>query len=186
MKRTTVLFIQGGGEGAYEADKKLVAYLEKALRKNYEIIYPKMPDENDPDYKIFKATIEGEIEKINHDLLLIGHSLGGCFLLKYSTEKRMSKNILGLFLIATPFWGEGGWQYEGFTIDNKLAAEKTKKIQTFFYHSTNDEIVPFSHLQLYKEKFPHAKMRKISGRGHQLQNDLSEVVDDIKVLMSES
>jgi len=46
---------------------------------------------------------------------------------------------------------------------------------------TNDEIVPFSHLALCAEKFPHATIRKITGRGHQLNNDLSEVVQDIKI-----
>jgi pimeloyl-ACP methyl ester carboxylesterase len=52
----------------------------------------------------------------------------------------------------------------------------------FFYHGTNDEIVPFSHLALYAKKLPHAIIRKIVGRGHQLNNDLSEVVQDIKGL----
>ena len=37
-----VLFIQGGGDGGYEADTKLVASLQKALGKDYEISYPRI------------------------------------------------------------------------------------------------------------------------------------------------
>ncbi len=87
-----------------------------------------------------------------------------------------------MFLVSTPFWGEGGWQFEGFSINNILASKSTANIPVFFYHCTDDEIVPFTHLSLYAEKFPHAVIRKITGRGHQLDNDLSEVARDIKSL----
>jgi serine hydrolase len=177
-----ILFIQGGGEGAYEADKNLARYLQSAFGKTHKIIFPKVPNESDPKYDIYKRTIEEEIENIRVPVFLVGHSLGACFLLKYLTEKKIDKNISGLFLISTPFWGKGGWQYEGFTLDSKLASMKTSNIPTYFYHSTNDRIVPYSHLDLYENKFPHAKIRRIIGRGHQLQNDLSEVVHDIEAV----
>jgi len=32
MKNTTILFIQGGGEGAYEVDHKLVVNLQEAMK----------------------------------------------------------------------------------------------------------------------------------------------------------
>jgi uncharacterized protein len=40
--------------------------------------------------------------------------------------------------------------------------------------------VPFAHLALYAEKLPQAAVRELDGRGRQLNNDLSEVADDIK------
>jgi hypothetical protein len=46
--------------------------------------------------------------------ILIGHSLGGSFLLKYVSEEKIGKTIAGIFLIATPYWGGAGWQYEGY------------------------------------------------------------------------
>ncbi len=39
-----VLFIQGGGAGAYEADGKLAASLQEALGAEYEVRYPQMPN----------------------------------------------------------------------------------------------------------------------------------------------
>jgi len=182
MKRATIFFVQGGSKGAYDADKKLVSYLQNALDETYEIVYPKMPGEDDPDYEAYKAKIEKELKGVDGGLILVGHSLGACFLLKYLTGKEIDKNIIGIFLASTPFWGEGGWQYEGFSLDNELASKVTTDIPVFFYHGTNDETVPFSHLSLYKEKFPHAEFREIVGRGHQLDNDLSEMVNDIITL----
>jgi len=44
--------------------------------------------------------------------ILIGHSLGGSFLLKYVSEEKIAKTVAGIFLIATPYWGGAGWQYE--------------------------------------------------------------------------
>jgi len=182
MKKPTILFIQGGGEGAHREDKELASYLEDALRKSYDINYPKMPDENDPDYKSYKIKIDEELKRINGKVILVGHSLGSCFLLKYLSEETIDKDIIAMFLIATPFWGGNGWQYEGFTLDDEFASKLPANILIFFYHSADDEVVPFSHLALYAEKLPHAIIRKIIGRGHQLKNDLSEVVHDIKGL----
>lgn len=179
---TTILFIQGGGKGAYDADKKLVSYLQDALAKKYDIVYPKMPGEDEPNYEAYKTKIEQELKGIERDVILVGHSLGACFILKYLTENKIDKTIKGLFLASTPYWGKGGWQYEGFSLDNELASKITANIPTFFYQSTDDEIVPFAHLGLYEKLFPHAKFKKIEGGGHQLGNDLSEMVIDITAL----
>lgn len=182
MKKPVILFIQGGGEGAYKEDEKLVLFLQDTLKETYDINYPKIPDENDPEYEAYKAKIDEELKKIHNKVVLVGHSLGGCCLLKYLSEKKIDNNIAGIFFIAAPFWGDGGWQYEGFTLENNFASKLPTAFPIFFYHGTNDEIVPFSHLALYAKKLPHAIIRKIAGRGHQLNNDLSEVVEDIKSL----
>src|SRR5690606_16023853 len=47
--RRQVLFIQGAGQGTYaEWDNKLVDSLVKALGRDYEVRYPRMPNEADP------------------------------------------------------------------------------------------------------------------------------------------
>ena len=52
----------------------------------------------------------------------------------------------------------------------------------FFYHSRDDEWVPFAQLALYAEKVPHARFREFDGRGHQFDDDLREVAHDIQSL----
>jgi uncharacterized protein len=182
MTKATILFIHGGGEGAYSADKKLVDRLSEGLGDRYEIIFPQVPDESDPDYEKYKITIEEELNKIASGLILAGHSLGACLMLKYISEREIKKDIYGIFLLSTPFWGPGGWEFEGFSINNELAAKRVSNTPVFFYHGTDDEIVPFSHMALYEAKFQNAKFREMAGQGHQFEDDLSEVVKDITTL----
>jgi pimeloyl-ACP methyl ester carboxylesterase len=82
--------------------------------------------------------------------------------------------------MAIPFVGNGGWQFEG-ALKNNFTSELSK-VPLFFYQSDNDEVVPPEHLDLYAEKVPGATVRKIIGRGHQFNNNLSEVVKDIRSL----
>ena len=55
-----VLFIQGGGEGAYEADKKLAASLQKLLGEEYQVHYPMMPNQADPAYETYKTQVTAQ------------------------------------------------------------------------------------------------------------------------------
>ena len=49
----------------------------------------------------------------------------------------------------------------------------------FLYHSRDDEAVPFAHAALYAEKLPRATVQEFDGRGHQFNDDLSEVAQGI-------
>jgi predicted alpha/beta hydrolase family esterase len=80
-----ILFIQGGGNGGYETDKKLVTSLRKALGAAYEVHYPKMlHDETTPDFaRQWLKQIGQEISSAADEMILAGHSLGASMLLKY-------------------------------------------------------------------------------------------------------
>jgi predicted alpha/beta hydrolase family esterase len=111
--------------------------------------------------------------------------LGGSFLLKYVSEEKIVKTIAGIFLIATPYWGGDGWQYEGYervALPEDFASKLPRRTPIFFYHARDDESVPFAHLALYAKRLPQAFIHALDGGGHQLNNDLSEVVADIKSL----
>ena len=184
MKRQ-ILFIQGGGEGAYQADTLLVASLRSALGAAPGVHYPKMPYESEPDYQNWKTQIGKELDRMETDVVLVGHSLGGSFLLKHLSDEKVGKDIAGIFLIATPYWGGDGWQYEGYksvALPENFPSKLPRGTPIFFYHSRDDEIAPFAHLSLYARKLPQAIIHAFDERGHQLKNDLSEVAADIKSL----
>ncbi|MCB8944000.1 MAG: alpha/beta fold hydrolase [Ardenticatenaceae bacterium] len=177
-----VLFIQGAGEGAYVEDEELAATLQAALGAEYQVLYPQMPNEGDPDYELWKGQIKKELAALDDKAMIIGHSLGGSFLLKYLAEEQIEKRIAGLFLMAAPYWGGDGWQYEGYeqiTLPESFASKLPQGAPIFLYHSRDDEIVPFAHLALYAEKLPQATIREFDGHGHQFNNDLSEVAADM-------
>ncbi len=177
-----VLFIQGAGEGAYEEDGKLVKSLRDVLGVEYSVLYPKMPKEESSGYEAWKAQISKSLAALDGKVILVGHSVGSSMLLKYLSEESVEKSLTGLFLIAAPYWGPGGWQMDEFTLDEDHASKLFKSLPIFFYHSRDDDIVPFAHLAMHAEKFPQATIREFDGRGHQFNNDLSEVAADITSL----
>lgn len=178
-----VLFIQGAGEGAYQEDKRLAASLQQALGSQYEVNYPEMPDEDDASYELWKSQIEQEVATMPGPLILVGHSVGASVLLKTLTEIEVKKPLVGIFLLATPFWGGDGWTYEGYeTLElPKDMASKLPKARLFFYHCHDDETVPYEHLALYAKMLPQATIRELEG-GHQFNNDVSLVAKDIEHL----
>jgi hypothetical protein len=52
----------------------------------------------------------------------------------------------------------------------------------FFYQGSDDETVPAGHVELFAKLLPRAVVRRLTGRDHQLNNDMSAVADDIRSL----
>ncbi|GAB3642750.1 alpha/beta hydrolase [Spirosoma arcticum] len=177
-----MLFIQGGGSKEdYEADKILVDSLQESLGEAYCMHYPRLPNESAPDLGRIKQ-IGKEISLIGGELILVGHSLGASMLLKYFSESEIKKKITAIFLISTPFWsGDEDWK-EGFKLQEHFADKLSSEVPIFLYHCHDDEEVPFAHLAIYRQKLPWATFREIASGGHQLNNDLTIVANDIKSL----
>jgi hypothetical protein len=68
---------------------------------------------------------------------------------------------------------------EGVRTARISCVEASQRLPMFFYHSRDDGSVPYVHLALYKEKPPRAIVHEFDGRGHQFDDDLSEVAQDI-------
>ena len=177
-----LLFVHGGGEGAYEEDRTLAASLRDALGGGYQVRCPKMPDEDSPQYAAWRDRIASELAELDGEVSLVGHSLGASILLKYISEERAAAPFAGLFLIAAPYWGVEDWDVDEYVLQEDFASKLPEGLSMFFYHSRDDEWVPFAHLALYAEKVPQARFREFDGRGHQFDDDLTEVVHDIQSL----
>ncbi len=177
-----VLFIQGGGDDGYNADKALVASLQTALGEEYEIHYPEMPsDESLPDYGWIQQ-IATEISESKDNVIIAAHSFGASMLLKYLSESIVRKKIAGIFLLATPFWsGAEDWQ-KGFKLQESFADKLPKEIPLFLYQNRDDEEVPFSQFERYMKLIAHATFRESKKGGHQFTNGLSVIANDIRSL----
>lgn len=177
-----ILFIQGGGDDGYEADAKLVASLQAKLGNTYEIHYPPMrSDETLPDFGWLRKIGE-EIALIDGDIILAGHSLGASMLLKYLSESPPERKIAGVFLLAAPFWtGDESW-VQGLKLRSGFAETLPTHVPITFYHCRDDAEVPFKHLELYRQKLPYARMRELEIGGHQFNNNLSALANDVKSL----
>jgi predicted alpha/beta hydrolase family esterase len=178
-----VLFIQGGGEGVHDKwDQQLVESLRRELGPSYEIRYPNMPEEAKPNYARWKAALEREFGKLDDGAILVGHSIGGTILINALAEGPLDLALSGIFLLATPFVGKGGWPSEEIKPMSGLGKRLPAATPIYLYHGSKDETAPPAHAGLYAQAIPQAVVRRLSGRDHQLNNDTSEVAGDIRRL----
>lgn len=176
-----VLFIHGAGEGAYEADKPLAVSLQAELGPAYQVHYPRMRDEESPEYTDWKAHVTSELATLNGEVTLVGHSVGGSVLIKYLSEQPVEKPIDCLILLAAPYWGaDDFWKWDAAQLPEDAAAKLASIPRIFIYHSRDDATVPFGHLALYAARLPRATIREVDQRGHQFANDLADVAEDIR------
>jgi pimeloyl-ACP methyl ester carboxylesterase len=179
---THVLFIHGAGDGAYDEDARMAASLRAALGENYQVHFPRMPSEDSPDGGIWIAHIERELAALGDGVIAIGHSAGGATL-ALCLAQRGTAGLRAICLIAAPFCGEGGWDCgEEFVLPADLGQRLAADVPLFLYQGSDDEVVDVAHLAVYSRQLPHATARRLPGRDHQLNEDLSEVAADIKAL----
>jgi pimeloyl-ACP methyl ester carboxylesterase len=180
MHERQLLFVQGGGQGTYDDwDHKLVESLRRELGQGFEIHYPRMPNEDDPSYGAWKPALERALKPLKQGAIVVGHSVGGTILLRLLAEYSSPEPLGAVIVIAAPFVGEGGWSAEGLQFPADLGARLPEGVPVHFYHGLEDETAPPSHVDLYGRAVPQARIHRLPGRDHQLNDDLSEVAADI-------
>jgi predicted alpha/beta hydrolase family esterase len=172
-----VLFVQGGGANVHDGwDHELVASLEREL--GHAVRYPRMPQEADPAYVRWKPALLRDVATLEDGAILVGHSVGGTMLIHALAEQPPSVKPAALVLLSAPFIGDGGWPSDELQHRTAFAFA----FPVFLYHGTADETVPIAHVHLYARAIPHATVRVLAGRDHQLNNDLAEVARDLRAL----
>lgn len=178
-----VLFIQGAGEGAHKDDAKLAESLRNKLGENYRVRYPAMPNEEDADYETWKRVILQEVKNMGGGAILVGHSIGASVLIRMFADRGPKPAIAGMFLIAGPFWHDDAfWRWNEAALSDDAAKNYPRDVPLFLYHGGNDEFVPVSHLDMYASALPQGIVRRLPGRNHQLNDDMTEVARDIRSL----
>lgn len=174
-----ILFIQGAGENVHDQwDNKLVASLRHELGDDYVVHYPRMPNEADPSYTAWRPALLHAFEVLGDGAILIGHSVGATLLLHTLANEHPKLHAGALVLIAPPFIGEGGWPAGD--IPPRTGFDLPSDLPILFYHGTDDKEVPPTHADLYAKALPQAVVHRLSGRDHQLNNDLSDVARDVR------
>jgi predicted alpha/beta hydrolase family esterase len=176
-----ILFVQGAGEGVHDQwDNRLVDSLANKLGPDYEIRYPVMPNEADPKYVAWKEALERELASLDDGAVVVGHSIGGTVLINALAERMPQPRLGAICLIAAPFIGESGWKSDDIEPRSDLADRIPSDVPIFLYHGQDDDTVPIAHVELYARVLPLAQVRRLKNRDHQLNNDLSEVANDIR------
>lgn len=176
-----LLFVQGGGEGTHDDwDAKLVASLKRELGPRFDILYPRMPREDDPSCARWKPALLEALNTLRDGAALVGHSVGGTILLHVLAEQLPAAAVFGVFLIAPPFVGEGGWSSDELQLPRDLGARLPIGLPIHLFHGLEDESVPVAHAELFARSMPQAHIHRLPNRNHQLNDDLSEVAAVIR------
>ena len=178
-----LLFVQGGGANVHdEWDDKLVASLTAALGEGYEVRYPRIPDEDDPELATWGPAIREALDALVDGSVVLGHSVGGTLLAHVLAEAPPDVRLGAIVLLAAPFVGDGGWPGDELAFGSDLGARLPADVPVHLFHGLDDDTAPPAHADLYARAIPQATVHRLPGRDHQLNDDLREVAAVIRSL----
>jgi len=157
--------------------------LRQELGSRFDVLLPKMPNLMNSQYNEWKILFKKIAPLLENNIILIGHSLGAIFLVKYLSENKFPKKILATLLVSPPYDDEGMDESLGdFVLPKSLDKLNKQGGKIFIYQSKDDPVVPHSHLEKYKKALPDAIIREFKKRGHFDQPKFPELIKDIKDL----
>lgn len=158
-------------------------YLKSRLGKDFEIIKPRMPLQDNANYNDWKIHFERHFPKLRNNIILIGSSLGGIFLAKYLSENKFPKKILSTYLVCPPFDNTlssedlvGGFRLKP---DLSMIEKNSKNLYLFF--SKDDDVIPIAHAKKYEKKLKNAKITIFESKnGHFKISEFPEIIKMIR------
>ncbi len=170
-------------ELAPEERKRWKDNLAADLGSGYEVFRPRMPLPMFARYEEWKVWFEKMIPHMRDGIVLVGHSLGGTFLVRYLGENTLSVKVRALFLIAPYFAARKGSPEadSGWTIGS-IDSLEPQTGDAFIYQSEDDTNVPVSHAKEYASRIPKARLVIFKDRGHFRTERFPELATCIKSL----
>lgn len=119
-------------------------------------------------------------QDINPDTILIGHSAGGGFILKYMA-RHPELHVRQIILVA-PYCDTENYQPFGFYRDFELSNDIIKRTSggADIMISDDDDFYILNSFNKIVNKMPDIRVHKFTGRGHFVCDKLPEVLDLIK------
>ena len=155
--------------------------LQEKLGKGFEVVLPIMPNPSNAKYAEWKIWFEKLFPFLEKEVVLVGHSLGGIFLVKYLSENKFPKKILAAFIVAAPFDDKDPHHsLVDFRPKKDLSGLQIQPKERFFYHSQDDDVVSFAAFKKYKKVMKSAHFKEFKNKGHFNQSSFPEIVRDIK------
>ena len=186
MASPVLVLHSSGPQGPGEGTEPFASRLREELGPDFDVSFPVMPNLADPRFGPWSERLGQILDETAEPLVVVGHSLGGSVFLKHVAETGRYEPVVGLLLVAVPLWGrEAEWEREWALPEGWPDAETTLP-RTFLFHSRDDEVIPFSHLDRYAALLPDATVHPLDGYGHLFdRGDLSVILDAIRDLSAD-
>lgn len=191
--KTQVVFIHGGDSFATKEEmyaairswtydpykperKRWRDWLATELTDTHELIAPAMPCKQNADYTAWSIWFEKVLPYLRDGVVLVGHSLGGGFLLRYLTENQLPVQVSQLHLVAPCVD-----QVSGFNIDlTNWSGFRSVPHSVHLWHSYDDAIVPIRQSEQFMEVYQEAVLHTFSDRFHFLTETFPELLAVIR------
>jgi hypothetical protein len=153
--------------------------LQDELGKKFDVLLPRMPNKSNAKFIEWKIWFERLFPFLNKEVILVGHSLGGMFLVKYLSGNNFPKHIQQLHLVAAPHNKTG--DIADLLLPKSLNRLSKQAENIYFYYSRDDGIVPISEMKEYKKQLPTAKYIIFKNHGHFRQEKFPELIKLLKM-----
>jgi uncharacterized protein len=156
-------------------------WLAAATAPTHEFIYVAMPDKYNADYIAWSIWFDKVVPYLRDGAILIGHSLGGGFLLRYLSEKTLPVVVAQVHLVAPVVDTFECSPVGGFIIDLKTwSGFKSDISAVHLWHSSDDALVPLHHSERFNAVYTGAVLHTFTDRGHFLQPEFPELLSVIQ------
>lgn len=157
--------------GTHSSEHHWLPWVKKELELKGVITHtPKMPEPYEPNYKKWKAVFEQF--PIDEETVLIGHSCGAGFLVRWLSENNVR---VGKVILVAP-WMDPEYEetalvtdFFDFTVDSMLL-KKTKGVTIFI--SSDDDTPMLKTVELLKETIEGIVVVEFSDKGHFVEGDM--------------
>ncbi len=158
-----------------------IPWLQKELLvKGIETQTPEMPGFYEPNYEKWKEMLERF--QPDEDTILIGHSCGGGFLVRWLSE---NKQKVGRVVLVAPWLDPEkniDPEFFNFEIDSNIASRTS---QLDILYSTDDHSQIIESINVLKEKLRDAVFKEFTNKGHFVLSSLkSEKFPELLELLS--
>jgi len=150
-----------------QSNKHWLPWLQKLILKGILTQTPEMPEPYKPVYEKWQETF-GRFE-VNKDTVLIGHSCGAGFLVRWLSERKIK---VGKVVLVAPWIDprkELTTGFFDFVIDHELVS-RTDGL-TILY-STDDENVILDTVNILREQLVNAQFQEFVDKGHSCLSDM--------------
>jgi predicted alpha/beta hydrolase family esterase len=154
-------------------DKHWIPWIkERLMERGINTDTPLMPNPWAPDYTAFKQ--EFEKYPVGEETILIGHSCGTRFLVRWLNETK--QHVKKLIMVAPWIDGRGTdgikKAFYDFALDDSLPSQIGEIV---VFTADDEEEDGKRATRIYKEKFPRIKVIELHGRGHYTMEDMGTV-----------
>ncbi len=191
MEKSVMRYLNLRKDG-YNGIPQIFHWLKQKLEKmGYTVIMPSLPPREDVRYPIWKKELEPLKNELQGELIVVAHSGGNPFLIKYLKENKLDiKLYIGLAGFSDIYKVEGREDlYEAVKSiapsQEELEHFKQNVKKRYCIYSDNDHIVPFEFLKKHVENVAGIG-KMIPNIGHMGRKSNLQTIPEVIEIMKES